>query len=70
MNAQVNKRFINYVTQFSIHFKLAKKTISTNFPLAEALPRNFRRKNKMKLERYLSFKLNIGRPPLFYGIHF
>lgn len=43
--------------------EIDNKTISTDFPLAECLPRQSRRSRTKKLERYLGFKLNILRPP-------
>ncbi len=43
--------------------QIDNKTISTNFPLADLLPRQSRRARTKKLEKQLGFKLNILRPP-------
>lgn len=43
-------------------FQIDHKTISTNFPLADILPRQSRRSRTKKLEEQLGFKLNILRP--------
>lgn len=43
--------------------QIDKKTISTNFPLADLLPRKSRNLATKKLEETLSFELNILRPP-------
>lgn len=44
-------------------FQIDNKTISTNFALADLLPRKNRRSLTKKLEEQLGFKLNILRPP-------
>ncbi len=43
--------------------QIDNKTISTEFPLADLLPRYSRRSRIKKLEKHLGFKLNILRPP-------
>lgn len=43
--------------------QIDNKTISTDFPLSDLLPRQNRRSRTKKLEKYLGFKLNILRPP-------
>jgi hypothetical protein len=43
--------------------QIDNKTISTNFSLADLLPRQSRRSRTKKLEKQLGFKLNILRPP-------
>ena len=43
--------------------QIDNKTISTNFPLADLLPRQSRRSSTKKMEKQLGFKLNILRPP-------
>lgn len=43
--------------------QIDNKTISTNFPLADLLPRKSRRSRTKKMEKQLGFKLNILRPP-------
>jgi len=43
--------------------QIYNKTISTNFPLADLLPRKSRRSRTKKMEKQLGFKLNILRPP-------
>jgi hypothetical protein len=43
--------------------QIDKKTIATNFSLAELLPRQSRRSRTKKIEEQLGFKLNILRPP-------
>jgi acyl carrier protein len=43
--------------------QIDNKTISTNFSLADLLPRQSRRSRTKKLEEDLGFKLNILRPP-------
>lgn len=43
--------------------QIDKKTISTNFPLADLLPRKSRHLATKKLEETLGFELNILRPP-------
>ncbi|WP_276974499.1 hypothetical protein [Flavobacterium filum] len=44
-------------------FQIDNNTISTDFPLADLLPRQTRRSRTKKLENHLGFKLNILRPP-------
>ena len=43
--------------------QIENKTISTDFLLAELLPRQSRRSRTRKFEKHLGFKLNILRPP-------
>lgn len=43
--------------------QIDNKTISTNFSLADLLPRQSRRSRTKKMEEQLGFKLNILRPP-------
>jgi|SRR5690606_30403182 len=43
--------------------QIDNKTISTNYSLADLLPRESRRSRTKKLEKQLGFKLNILRPP-------
>lgn len=43
--------------------RIENKTISTNYSLADLLPRQSRRSRTKKLEKQLGFKLNILRPP-------
>jgi hypothetical protein len=43
--------------------QIDNKTISTDFPLVNLLPRQSRRARTKKLEKHLDFKLNILRPP-------
>lgn len=43
--------------------QIDNKTISTDFPLVNLLPRKNRRRGTKKLEKHLGFKLNILRPP-------
>lgn len=43
--------------------QIDNKTISTDFPLAELLPRQSRRSMTKKLESHLGFNLDILRPP-------
>jgi acyl carrier protein len=43
--------------------QIDNKTISTNYSLADVLPRQSRRSRTKKLEMQLGFKLNILRPP-------
>jgi acyl carrier protein len=43
--------------------QIDNKTISTDFPLVNFLPRKSRRSRTKKLEKCLGFKLNILRPP-------
>lgn len=43
--------------------QIYNKTISTNFPLDDLLPRHSRHSRTKKLESHLGFKLNILRPP-------
>lgn len=43
--------------------QIDKKTISTNYSLADLLPRQSRRSQTKKLEEQLGFKINILRPP-------
>jgi acyl carrier protein len=43
--------------------QIDNKTISTNYSLADLLPRQSRRSRTKKLEMQLGFKLNILRPP-------
>ncbi len=43
--------------------QIDNKTISTNYSLADLLPRQSRRSRTKKLEKQLGFKLNILRPP-------
>lgn len=47
----------------SLTLQIDNKTISTNFSLADVLPRKSRRSRTQKLEEQLGFKLNILRPP-------
>jgi acyl carrier protein len=47
----------------SLTLQIDNKTISTNFSLADILPRESRRSRTRKLEEQLGFKLNILRPP-------
>lgn len=47
----------------SLTLQIDNKTISTNFSLADILPRQSRRSRTRKLEEQLGFKLNILRPP-------
>jgi hypothetical protein len=47
----------------SLTLQIDNKTISTNFYLADLLPRQSRRSRTKKLEKQLGFKLNILRPP-------
>lgn len=47
----------------SLTLQIDNKTISTNFSLADILPRQSRRSRTKKLEEHLDFKLNILRPP-------
>ncbi|MCT1526967.1 hypothetical protein, partial [Sphingobacterium hotanense] len=47
----------------SLTLQIDNRTISTNFPLADVLPRESRRSRTQKLEELLGFKLNILRPP-------
>jgi len=42
--------------------QIENKTISTDFPLAEILPRKSRRSRIKKIEKHLGFKINILRP--------
>ena len=44
-------------------FKIDSKTISTDFPLIDLLPRKNRRAMTAELESFLGFKLNILQPP-------
>ena len=43
--------------------QIDSKTISTDFPLIDILPRLSRRSRTKKMEKHLGFKLNILRPP-------
>ena len=43
--------------------QIENKTISTDFLLADLLPRQSRRSRTRKFEKHLGFKLNILRPP-------
>jgi hypothetical protein len=43
--------------------QIDNKTISTDFPLTDLLPRESRRSRTKKIEKYLGFQLNILRPP-------
>ena len=47
----------------SLTLQIDNKTISTNFSLADILPRESRRSRTRMLEEHLGFKLNILRPP-------
>ncbi|WP_228527941.1 hypothetical protein, partial [Pararhodonellum marinum] len=47
----------------STTFQIDNKTITTDFPLSDILPRQSRRSRTRKLENYLGFKLNMLRPP-------
>jgi hypothetical protein len=54
-----------YKLRFAISstFQIDNKTISTDSPLANLLPRKSRRSKTKKLESHLGFKINILRPP-------
>lgn len=47
----------------SLTLQIDNKSISTNFSLADILPRQSRRSRTRKIEEQLGFKLNILRPP-------
>src|SRR5690606_7447089 len=47
----------------SLTLQIDNKSISTNYPLADLLPRDSRRSRTRQIEDYLGFKLRILRPP-------
>lgn len=55
--------FYKLSDSISSTFQIDKKKITTNFSLADILPRQSRRSRTRKLEQQLGFKLNILRPP-------
>lgn len=52
----------------STTLNIGKRTITTDFPLSEILPRQNRRKKIVELENYLDVQLNILRPPRWVTI--
>jgi hypothetical protein len=55
--------FYKLRSAISSTLQIENKTISTDFLLADLLPRQSRRSRIKKLEKQLGFKLNILRPP-------
>ncbi len=55
--------FYKLRSAISSTLEIDDKTISTDCPLSELLPRQSRRARTKKLEKHLGFKLNILRPP-------
>ena len=62
-NCTSQQAFYKLRDTISSTLQIDNKTISTNFPLADFLPRQSRRAKTKKLEKQLGFKLNILRPP-------
>lgn len=62
-NCTSQQAFYKLRAAISSMLQIDKKTISTDFSLADLFPRQSRRLRIKKLEAHLGFKLNILRPP-------
>lgn len=62
-DSTIQQAFYKLRDTISSTLQIDNKTISTNYSLADLLPRQSRRSRTKKLEKQLGFKLNILRPP-------